>query len=415
MRFMNSSSRRPIWTLRLAKCKHMTTRISIVIIALLIFGCSARPAQNAGDLPSDLSGLKAMRNDKRNEIKQLQTDLKEIEGKITELEPNRPEKKRLVTTREVVRKDFRRYATIQGAVASKHLVSVSSEVPGRLTKVTVDEGHPVKRGQLIATVDLESLKKQRQELETQLELAQDIFERQERLWKQEIGSEVQYLQAKNGVDRLEKSIETIDYSLTKSSIYAPISGVVDIVNLKTGELAQPGMPIIMILDTRNIMVVADVPENYLGKIKKGDVVNIHFPALGQDVEAPVTLIGRKIHPANRTFKIEIDLPNKSGLLKPNLLSEVQINDYVEPDVIVISQELIQQEVGGLDFVILAETDGKGARAKKIYIETGQSYEGEVVVASGLKEGDVLIVDGARGITDSESIQIQNPESATNGE
>lgn len=399
----------------MAKCKLMNSRISLVLIAMIMLGCSARPVQEEGALPTDLSGLKALRKIKRSEIKQLQADLKKIEVKIEGLEPDRPDKKRLVTTVEVVRKDFRRYATIQGAIASKNLLSVSSEVSGRLTAVKVDEGHPVKRGQLIASVDMESLKKQRQELETQLGLAVDIFERQERLWDQEIGSEVQYLQAKNGVDRLEKSIETIDYSLTKSNIYAPITGVVDVVNLKTGEMAQPGMPIIMILDTRNIMVVADVPENYLGKINKGDIVNIHFPALNQDIEAPVTLIGRKIHPANRTFKIEIDLPNKSGLLKPNLLSEVQINDYVEPDVIVISQELIQQEVGGREFVITAEIDAQGSQAKKVFIVTGQSYEGEVVITSGLTAGDVLIVDGARGIVDTESIRIHNPESTSDGE
>jgi RND family efflux transporter MFP subunit len=393
----------------------MTTRISLVFIVLLLIGCSSRPVQDEGDLPIDLSDLKALRKDKRKEIKQLQRDLNEIETKIADLEPDRPDRKRLVTTREVVRTDFKRYAKIQGAIASKHLVSVSSEMPGRLTAVTVDEGYPVKRGQLIASVDMESLQKQRQELETQLDLARDIFERQDRLWKQEIGSEVQYLQAKNAVDRLEKSIETIDYSLTKSNIYAPITGVVDIVNFRAGEMAQPGMPIVMILDTRNIMVVADVPENYLGKINKGDFVNIHFPALNQDIEARVTLIGRKIHPANRTFKIEIDLPNKSGLLKPNLLAEVQINDYLEPDVIVISQELIQQEVGGRDFVVLAEISTEGSRARKVYVETGQSYEGDVVVTSGLVEGDVLVVDGARGIAEAEHIEIHKPESATNGE
>jgi RND family efflux transporter MFP subunit len=392
----------------------MKGQIIFAFIALIMLGCNSRSAQNEAELPTDMAGLKALRKEKRQEARQLEGDLNEIEAKIADLEPNRPDKKRLVTTRNVERKDFRRYATIQGAIASKNLVSVSSEVPGRLTSVKVDEGHPVKRGQLIASVDMESLKKQRQELETQLELAQDIFERQDRLWKQEIGSEVQYLQAKNAVDRLNRSMETLDYSLTKSQIYAPISGVVDIVNLKTGEMAQPGMPIIMILDTRNIMVVADVPENYLGKISKGDIVNIHFPALDEDIEASVTLIGRKIHPANRTFKIEVDLPNKSGLLKPNLLSEVQINDYVEPDVIVISQELIQQEVGGRDFVIVAESDGNGMRAKKVYIETGKSYEGDVVVATGLSEGDVLVVEGARGIADSESILIHNPESTTDG-
>ena len=348
-------------------------------------------------------------------MKSLQRELNDIEAKIADLDPNRTDRRHLVTTMDIVRKDFRRYATIQGAVASKHLVSVSSEMPGRLTAVNVEEGHSVKRGQLIATVDMQSLKLQRQELETQLELAHDIFERQERLWNQEIGSEVQYLQAKNAVDRLEKSIETIDYSLTKSRIYAPLTGVVDIVILKTGEIAQPGMPIIMILDTKHIMVVADVPENYLGKVRKGDLVNIHFPAIGEDVEAPVTLIGRKIHPANRTFKIEIDLPNTGGLLKTNLLSEVQINDYVELDVIVISQELIQQEVGGRSFVITAVQDGEEYLARKIYIETGRTYEGEVVVTSGLNAGDVLIVEGARGLSDEESIKILNPESATDGE
>jgi len=415
MRFMNSSSRRLIWISRSAKCNHMTTRISILIIALLIAGCSSRPAQIEGEMPMDLADLKALRKEKGKDIKKLQKDLKDIEAKIAKLEPNRPSKKRLVTTTQVVRRDFRRYATIQGAIASKHMVSVSSEMPGRLTSVTVEEGYPVKRGQLIASVDMVSLQKQRQELETQLELAQDIFERQDRLWKQEIGSEVQYLQAKNSVDRLEKSIETIDYSLTKSNIYAPITGVVDIVNLQTGEMAQPGMPIVMILDIRNIMVVADVPENYLGKINKGNKVNIHFPALDLDIEARVTLIGRKIHPANRTFKIEVDLPNKSGWLKPNLLAEVQINDYVEPDVIVISQELIQQEVGGRDFVVIAESNGEAAQAKKVYIKTGQSYEGEVVITTGLEEGDVLIVEGARGLTDAEGIKILNAESATNGE
>lgn len=393
----------------------MYTRIYLVLITLFLFGCGSGSDHNEGALPADLSALKSLGKEKRSEIRELQDQLGQIESKIAELEPNRSGTKSLVTTQEVVRKDFRRYVTIQGAVASKHLVTVSAEVSGRLTAVTVEEGHPVKRGQLIASVDLESIKKKREELETQLELARDIFERQERLWSQEIGSEVQYLQAKNSVARLEKSIETIDYSLTKSNIYAPITGVVDIVNLRTGELAQPGMPIVMIIDTRHIKVVADVPENYLGKINKGNKVNIHFPALNMSVEAPVTLIGRKIHPANRTFKIEIDLPDDSGLLKPNLLSEVQINDYLEPDVIVISQELIQQEVGGRDFVFVARTGDDGVQSKKVYIETGQSYEGEVVVSSGLDENDVLIVDGARGLGDAQYIKISNPESVSNGE
>ena len=287
--------------MRWVKCKHMNS-IKLIFTAVIIgvIGCSTPEAN--GELPEDITALRTMKDDLDKQIRDAQQKLEEVNTKLEELEPSQKSAATLVTVEDIAITDFKRYAQIQGAVQSKDLVSVSAELPGRLTQVTVEEGDAVSRGQLIATVDMESTRKQRLEVETQLDLARDIYDRQKRLWDQNIGSEVQYLQAKNNVERLEQTLETLDHSLSKSNIYAPLSGVVDLVNLKSGEIAQPGMPIVMILDTRNLKVVADVPESYLGKVKKGEMVEVYFPALDKTIERPVTLIGRKIDPARLSFK-----------------------------------------------------------------------------------------------------------------
>ena len=183
------------------------------------------------------------------------------------------------------------------------------------------------------------------------------------------------------------------------------------VNLKSGETAGPGMPIVMILDTRNIKVVADVPESYLGKVARGEKVRIRFPALKDTLVAPVTMLGRKIDPANRTFKVEIDIPFNKGLYKPNLLAEVLLNDYTLPEALVVSQVLVQQEVGGRSYVMVVSQSEEGPRAKKVYVETGESYDGEVVISSGLQGSEQLIQEGARGVANGELIKIVEPQIA----
>ncbi len=389
--------------------------IKFLPLAVVIFltGCGGA-GQNEG-LPEDITGLKALKDELSAELSATQAKLDEVTAKIEEIEPKKPAPAKLTVVEDVVQAEFKRFTKVQAVVESKDLVSVSAEMPGRLTKVTVEEGDYVKRGQLIASIDMESTRKQRLEVETQLGLAQDIYERQKRLWDQNIGSEVQYLQAKNNVERLEQTLETLDHSLSKSSIYAPLTGVIDMVNLKTGEIAQPGAPIVMILDTRNLKVVADVPESYLGKVQKNELVEVNFPALDKSIESPVTLIGRKIDPANRTFKVEIDLRAPDELIKPNLLAEVLINDYIEEDVVIISQELIQQEVGGRIYVMVVDETSGEPKASKRYITTGASFEGDVVVNSGLAAGDRLITTGSRGLTAGERISIVNPEIAADDE
>ena len=398
-----------------AKCKLMKAPFYLFVIAVVLYGCSATPVQENGALPQDLDALQQLHKDKQKEARTLQMEIEQIEAELVKLDPTLRKQSRVVNAEKPFVGTFRKYARIQGSVQSKDLIQVTSEVPGRLTSVTVDEGHNVNRGQLIATVDVEGVEKQKDELEKSLELAREVYVRQERLWNQNIGSELQYLEAKNSVERLEKSIETLDYQLTKSRVYAPITGVIDMVNLKAGQLVQPGVPILTILDTRNVKVVADVPESYIGKVDRGEKVEVIFPALGDTTTYPVTLIGRKIDPTNRTFKVEVNLTNSNGLYKPNLLAEVLINSYTEEDALVISQELVQEEVGGRKFVFVVNESPEGTAARKVYVTTGQGYDGNVVIKSGLSGEDVIITKGSRGLAQGELISIIKPEVASNEE
>lgn len=355
--------------------------------------------------PENLEGKKAMLKTKRSDLRNLEKEVAQLEKEIEALEPETAART-LVTTMPVARKEFRHFIEIQGNVQSDDYAAATSEVPGRILSIPVKEGQQVKKGQLIATLDVEGVKKQMAELEKSLELAVDVYERQKRLWDQNIGSEIQYLQAKNSKERLEKSLETVKYQLTKAEVLAPISGNVETVFLKAGELASPGVPIVQILSTRKLKVVAAVPEKYLTAIKKGEMVKLKFPALDMEKEARVSLISNTINFANRTFDVEVNFSNDNGIFKPNLLAIMLLNDLTMENVVTIPLELVQQEVSGKDFVYVEGTDEKGAFAKKVYVKTAESFEGEIIIEEGLDGSEKLIAEGARGLAENELIKTQ---------
>ena len=376
--------------------------LSILLVILLLISC--QPSESA---PTDLAGKKELLKKKKTELGALKLSVQKLEQEIAELDTTKTEKsRRLVTTIPVERKDFKRHVEIQSSVQSDDIVMASSETGGRLLSMPLKEGQNVRRGQLVATLDLESINKQIAELETTLQLAADVFDRQKRLWDQNIGSEMQFLKAKNDKERIEKSLETLRFQQTKSSVYAPISGVVDMVMLKAGEMSAPGSPIVQILNTKRVKVIADVPETYLGKVKRGDLVTIKFPALDQETNGKVSLIGRTINPNNRTFAVEVNMSNPKGVLKPNLLALMLINDYSKKEAITIPLEVIQQEVDGKDYVYIKSEGKEGPIAQKVYVETGEGNDGEIIIESGLKGGEALIMEGARGLAENELIKVQ---------
>jgi membrane fusion protein (multidrug efflux system) len=370
------------------------------LIATILLSCG-QPKEN--ELPADLEGKKALLAQKTEELKTLEKSIADLKKEIETMDPG-SKKDILVVSIDTVKKEkFTRYIDLQGVVQSEDLVNAASDMGGRILQLSVKEGQKVSKGQLIARTDVESVRTQKDELNKALDLARDVYERQKRLWDQNIGSEIQYLQAKNNMERLEKNLLTIESQLKKSNVYAPISGVVDMVFLKQGEVAGPGVPIVQILNTYRVKVVSDVPENYLGKVKVGNKVDVFFPTLNKNVQKPITMLGRTIDPSNRTFKVEINVDNVYNDLKPNLLSVIKLNDYTLNDAIVVPLELIQQQVDGQKFMYVAENKNNQWSAKKVIVTTGESTEGKTIVSSGLQPGDKIIVKGARSITQGQLI------------
>ena len=378
--------------------------ITTFIIAIFIFSsCNNKQTETQGTL--DLAGKKELLKTKKNEAKALKKEISDLESEIEKIDPNM-HKKTTVTSLVVSKMDFKRFTEIQGIVESSEIVKVSAEIPGRLLNIYVDNGDRVRKGQLIAKVDVEDIQKSLDEVETSYQHAKDLFERQDRLWKKNIGSEMQFLSAKNNKERLEKGIASIKHQLKKANIYAPASGVVDNKNIEAGEMVSPGFPLFKILNTSKMKVTADVPETYLSTVKYGDIISIKIPALNIDTQGKISRIGNTINPANRTFSIEIRLNNHKNVLKPNLLALVLLNDYSEEDVVVIPSELIQHEISGKPFVMLAKKNKDHLIAKKNYIKTGEEYNGQTVVVEGIVANDNLINKGARSLSDEELIEFE---------
>ncbi len=398
----NKTTNHPSLGFRNLKFRRMKNITTLLLLILLAVSCGEKPL----DL-TNVAEVKAELKKKKDAKKVLETEITSLTNKILELEPRKEKAPLLITTQTLEATDFNRMIDVQASVLSDNQVYVSSETGGRLLSVMVKEGQYVNRGQLVATVDLQSLQDQKSELETSMSLAKDVYDRQKRLWDQNIGSEIQYLQAKNGYDRLQKTMTTLSTQLKKANIYAPISGVVDMEFLKAGELAAPGAPIVQMFNPNKLKITADIPETYLGKIKRGDKVEVSIPAINQEMTKKITLLGRTIDPSNRTFKVEVATDSKKGTIKPNLLAELKFNDYSKKDAITVPLEIVQQEVSGKKFVYtITKKDGKEV-AIKSYVTTGEGYEGDIIIEEGLIAGVQIIIDGARSISNGDPVKIIN--------
>lgn len=381
----------------------MMKRILIFALAIVIIASCKQESTTAW--PEDLAGKEALLSEKRKEVKAIQNDIDQLKAEIAKLNPNQEKDPTLVTVETTEKGDLRKYAIVQGSVQSDDVVYVSSETGGRIIQINAQEGDYVRKGQLIAKVDMQSLNNQIAEVQTQLDLAETVFDRQKKLWDQNIGSEIQFLQAKNNVERLEKTITTLNTQLSKANIYAPIGGAVDKELVKRGEVVGPGSPILQILNTARVKVVADVPESYLGSVKKGDQVEINFPAIDKTVNKRVSMLGRTIDPSNRTFKVEVNTNNPGGILKPNLLAELKFENFRAKDAITIPLNIVLEDVSGNKYVFVSkEKDGK-LRAVRANVEIGESYEGRVMITNGLNAGDKVIIQGARNVTNGDPVII----------
>ncbi len=376
-------------------------KLLIIIIALSVSLFAIQSCQKS----------EGTQDKKRTELKKLKEQMKEIQAKIQVLEkeleksPTNNGDYFNVNVQTIVPQTFRRYLEIQGKIESSKAISLSSKVAGQIIQIYVSNGSSVNKGQLLIQLDDALLQKTQQELLTSLEFANLMYEKQKRLWEQKAGSEVQYLQAKNNKESLEKRLQSLKEQIESCKIYAPFSGVVDDILPKVGELVSPGLPVVKLTALSDLKVVADVSEAYIQTIKPGTNVNISFGLTDQSISSKISVISKVINPINRTFRVEIKVPSGLNTVKPNQLCSVKINDITLENSIVVPINLIRRDENNNEFVfIAANKDGKNVVTKKS-VKTGLSYYGNIIVTEGLNFNDLIITDGATEVNEGQIIQI----------
>lgn len=356
-----------------------------------------------GKTSKQSASLLELNHNKRDLIQQidsLSSLLKSVELNISKLDTN----KRLtrVTALKSEKKMFQHFIEVQGSVEADQSVELYPESSGNITKIFVREGQSISKGHPLVQIDNSILESSKVELQTQLDLATTTFERQKRLWDQNIGSEIQYLQAKAKKEGLENSLESLKSQAKKLKITAPFSGTVDEIFVKTGGLANPMFPALRLINLNQIHVESEVTETYLKYIKKGTEVELYFPSIDKKINTKVDQVGNYINPNNRSFKVRINVNNTDGTLKANLLAEVKISDFKEVG-IVIPSNLIQKDRMNKPFVYSLVKENKFYRVKKSYIIEKISYENESFISEGL-EADALIVDkGSQLVKEDETV------------
>ena len=366
------------------------------LIGISLMLCCGKTSKQSASLLE----LNSNKRDLIQQIDSLSSLLKSVELNISKLDTN----KRLtrVTALKSEEKMFQHFIEVQGSVEADQSVELYPESSGNITKIFVREGQSISKGRPLVQIDNSILESSKVELQTQLDLAATTFERQKRLWNQNIGSEIQYLQAKAKKEGLENSLESLKSQAKKLKITAPFSGTVDEVFVKTGGLANPMFPALRLINLDQIHVESEVTETYLKYIKKGTEVELYFPSIDEKINTKVDQVGNYINPNNRSFKVRMNVNNTDGTLKANLLADVKISDFKEVG-IVIPSNLIQKDRMNKPFVYSLVKEDKFFRVKKSYILEKMSYENESFISEGL-EADALIVDkGSRLVKGDETV------------
>ena len=374
----------------------MTKQIfSLLIAATLVVSCGQK------DNNQTVDQLIAAKNNKELQARKalIQADLAKIEAALATLNVRKEEA--LVSVATLKDTMFNHYLDIQGSVETKENILIQPEMPGTLVALNVKAGQRVSKGQLLARVDDGGSSQQVASLETQYQLAKTTFERQKNLWSQKIGSEIQYLQAQTQMLSLQRSVAQAKAMLSKTEIRAPFSGTIDEVFVERGQVVSAGPQGLMrIVNLNNMYVSTSIPESYIGKLKVGTQVDVFLTSLNKNYKGKVRQIGNFINPNNRSFGIEVSIPNPENLLRPNQVAKLKVIDYTAKNAIVVPTNVIQEDGQGNKFVFVAiNSNGKTATAKKIIVTTGKSSDNVTEILTGLSANDIIVTEGVNTISE----------------
>lgn len=378
-----------------------------IIVSSLIFSCESENKSVSEVIASNnIELIKLKREEINNKQQEIYKKLNLIDLKLNELENN--SKNPIVSTSRIIKQDFNHYVELQGDVKSEKIISIYPEFSGIINEIFVKSGESVDKGQILATIDDGGLKQQLSQLQITYNLAKTTYERQERLWGQKIGSEIQYLESKSMFEAQSKAIEQLTKQLNKTIIKAPFSGIIDNVIVKKGEVVYPGRSNLMLLiNMQEMYVESKVPENYINSITKGKDVVIEAPMLNIALKSKIRLVANYINPLNRTYRIEAEIPKNNYKIKPNLNVKLKVNDYTSEDAILIMLNHINIDSNNDEYVYkIINKDGKNYALKTI-IETGKNNGNFIEVLKGLTENDEIVIEGARKITNNSEVKIIN--------
>ncbi|MDX1761092.1 MAG: efflux RND transporter periplasmic adaptor subunit [Christiangramia sp.] len=379
-------------------------------LPLILISCGGEAETKSIDQvleSEDLSQIRAKKSELSTEQAQIAEQIDRLDEAIKKLDKNR--RMDLVSIQPINDTLFKHYAEVQGNVATDENIIIYPEYSGILTDVRVNEGDRVSKGQVLARIDDGGLQNELAQLEAQERLAKTTFERQERLWEQNIGSEMQYLEAKTNYEALQSSVNRLKSQLDKTVVRAPFSGVVDDVISEQGEVVNPGQnQLFRLISLDNMYVEADVPENYLNTVSKGTEVKVSIGSVGREFEGKISQVGNNINPNNRTFRIEVAIPKEKDLIKPNQIATIKLNDYTSENAIVIPESSIQKNASGesIVYILEKENDKNFGTAKKVTVETGLVYNDSIEIKQGLESGQILITDGAKNIRDGQEVKFR---------
>lgn len=361
--------------------------ILLLVAVVALYACSAP------DKKAELAELKKQRDDLSAQIIKLEKELPADKEVV--------QKSAIVMTAEVTPQTFTHYLEVQGKVDSDQNVKLTSKSGGVVVDVFVERGQTVSKGTLLAQIDASVTAAGISELKKSLELAKEMYEKQERLWQQKVGTEVQYLQAKNNKESLEKRLASMNEQYELSRIRAPFNGLVDEIYVRIGEAINPGMPAFRIVNNSSLKAVAEVPESYIGSIQKGNAVKLYFPDAKKEINTKIVTSADVIDQVNRTFKVEMPLTAEGKSLKANMIAYVNIKDYQKENAIVVPLNIVQRTDKG-DFIYIVENN----KAIMTPVELGLTYKTQVEVLSGLKPGAKIITVGYQDVVDGQPVTVK---------
>ncbi len=373
------------------------------LIALLSLGLIVACNQN----PEDLGSLKKNLSEKQDELSALKLEIDSLEAKIARMDTSAPKQEKLVpvNTLSMAERPFEHFLRLSATITSKENVLLSAESNGRVVSVNAKEGDRVRKGDVILRLESDFIEGQLQEAEAAYKLAKTTYERRARLWKDSIGSEIEFLSSETNYKASENRLRQVRAQYENTFVKAPVSGTLDAITVNEGEFVAPGTPVARVVDLANLELETEVSESYLKAIKVGDSVEVNIPALDLNQMETVIFTSQYINPANRSFTVKVSLNNKNALIKPNLLAEIKLKDYAKKNALVLPSLAVQKDLKG-DYVYLAKAEGEVTKVQKAYVQLGKSFGEETEILSGLAVGDQVVTAGYNEINDGQTVDLK---------